>query len=283
VFDERERVELLDSRRRRRFSVLEPLGVVDRKIPQYLKIYRDLRRRIDEGELAPGDRLPPQRDLSRQFNVTLMTLRQAIQLLESDGLVSTRQGRGTYISPKLVSYDVRALRSLAQEMFAQGRPLTTRVLSRRTVEARPHAAELLEVEPGERLLELERLRLIDGKPVVYQRSHLPLWLAADLAALDLEDGSLYDYLDQTLGVEVVRAHETLRPIVLAAREAKLLDAAAGSPAIVSERLTYTTDDRPIVYDEATMPGDRIVVTAERRRSDLTVVYTLDPRTRERAT
>jgi GntR family transcriptional regulator len=154
------------------------------------------------------------------------------------------------------------------------------VLSRRYVEARPHAAELLEAEPGERLLELERLRLIDGTPVVYQRSHLPLWIAADLEALDLEAGSLYDYLDQTLGVEVVRAQETLRPIVLASREATLLEATEGSPAIVSERLTYTTGDRPIVYDEATMPGDRIVVTAERRRSDLTVGYRLDPRTLE---
>lgn len=256
------------------------MGVLDRKIPQYLKIYRDLRRRIENGELAPGDRLPPQRDLSRQFNVTLMTLRQAIQLLESEGLVWTRQGLGTYVSPKRVSYDMRTLRSLAQEMSAQGRPLTTRVLSRRYVEAQPHAAELLEVEPGERLLELERLRLIDGKPVVHQRSHLPLWVATDLEALDLEAGSLYDYLDQTLGVEVVRAHETLRPIVLAPREATLLEAAEGSPAIVSERLTYTTDDSPVVYDEATMPGDRIVVTAERRRSDLTVGYRLDARTRE---
>jgi GntR family transcriptional regulator len=256
------------------------LGVLERKIPHYLKIYRDLRRRIEEGELAPGDRLPPQRDLSGQFNVTLMTLRQAIQLLESEGLVWTRQGLGTYVSPKRVSYDMRTLRSLAQEMSAQGRPLTTRVLSRRNVEAKPHAAELLELDPGERLLELERLRRIDGKPVVYQRSHIPLWIAADLEALDLEGGSLYDHLDQTLGIEVVRAHETLRPIVLAGREARLLRATEGSPAILSERLTYTIGDRPIVYDEATLPGDRIVVTAERRRSDLTVGYRLDARTRE---
>ena len=248
------------------------MDLAGQRTPQYLRIYRTLKRRIDAGELAAGARLPAQRELSREFSVTLMTLRQAIQLLEREGLVKTRHGLGTFVASKQASYELSHVRSFAQEMNAQGLALTTRVLSHGFASPSPDVAARLAVDGDESVLMLERLRLIDDEPVVHQRSHLPQKLGVMLRGVDLSVGSLYDSLS-TLGVEVRRAHETIHPVALDAREARLLHAAAGAPAVLSRRTTFG-DGGPILYDEAIMPGDRLVISAERLSNDVTVTYQL---------
>jgi GntR family transcriptional regulator len=210
--------------------------------------------------------------LSLEFSVTLMTLRQAIQLLEREGLVKTRHGLGTFVASRQASYELSHLRSFAQEMEAQGLGLTTRVLSQGFVSPCPDVAARLAVDGDVSVFMLERLRLIDDEPVVHQRSHLPQWLAVALRGVDLSIGSLYDALS-TLGVEARRAHETLHPLALDEHEAQLLDAPAGAPAVLSRRTSFG-EGGPILYDEAVMPGHRVVIAAERLSDDVTVSYQL---------
>lgn len=250
------------------------MAALDERTPHYVRIYRHLKRQIEAHELMPGTRLPAQRELSRAFNVTLMTLRQAVQLLEQEGLVVTHHGLGTYVADRPVSYQLETLRSLAQEMAVQGHELMTKVLRRSLDLAPQHVAEALQANREAHVVVLERVRLVEAEAVVYQRSYIPLWLGEALSDIDLWQGSLYDCLDQRLGIDVVRADETIRAVVLASAEASVLGVAEGIPAILSERTTYTTDDRPIIYDEAFMPGDRIVICAARFRSDLSVGYRL---------
>ena len=202
-----------------------------------------------------------------------MTLRQAIGLLERDGLVNTRHGLGTFVRSKQVSYELSHLRSFAQEMNAQGLALTTRLLSAGFAQPSLDVAARLAVDGSESVFRLERLRLIDDEPVVLQRSHLPQWLGVALRGVDLAAGSLYDSLSE-LDVKVTRARETLHPVTLDEREALLLGADAGVPAIVSKRVTFGGDERPILYDEAIMPGDRLVISADRFSHDVTVSYQL---------
>lgn len=240
--------------------------------PRYVGIYRALKQRIEQGELAPEARLPAQRALSREFGVTVMTLRQAIRLLEQEGLVVTRHGAGTFVSPRHVAYTLSGVTSLAQELAAQGLELTTRVLTAGLEEATPPAALRLELR-GTDAYVIERLRLADGEPIALQRSHLPPSLGRRLAGIDLSRRSLYDVLAE-LGVDVVRASETLHPVVLDGRRAELLATEPGAPAVVSERLTFSTGDRPILYDVAYLPGDRVVITAERLARDVRVTYRL---------
>jgi GntR family transcriptional regulator len=248
------------------------VDLAGQRTPQYLRIYRTLKQRIEAGELAPGARLPAQRVLSREFSVTLMTLRHAIQLLEREGLVKTRHGLGTFIASKPAAYELSHLRSFAQEMNAQGLALTTRVLSHGFAAPSPDVAHRLEADGEESVFMLERLRLIGGTPVVHQRSHLPQWLGVALCGIDLSVGSLYDSLS-ALGVEVRRAQETIQPVTLDVREAHLLHAHAGAPAVLSRRTTFAGGG-PILYDEAVMPGDRVVISAERLSDDVTVSYQL---------
>jgi GntR family transcriptional regulator len=249
-------------------------AAIETRTPHYLRIYRELKRRIEAGSLRSGERLETQRALAQAFGVTVMTVRQALQLLEQEGLVVAQQGSGTFVAPKRVSYDMANLRSLAQEISEQGLPLTTRVLRHEFVSPHPRVVELLGLGPGEAVYLIERLRLIDGEPVVLQDSQLQPWLGETLADTDLTRVSLYDHLTDMLGIEIARAHETLRATSLKAAEASLLGEEPGAAALLSERLTYSGGGDVIIHDRALMAGDRLAVSADRFPSDISVGYRL---------
>jgi GntR family transcriptional regulator len=246
----------------------------ERRTPHYLRIYREVKRNIAEGATAPGERLPTQRDLAAAHGVTVMTVRQALQLLEQEELVVSRHGLGTFVAPQRIRYEIGNLRSLAQDVAGQGLELQTSVLRRGLVDPHPHVAELLRVEAGEPVFSIERLRLVGERPVVYQQSYLPAWLADRLEGVDLGAVSLYDHIQSELGIELCRALEKIHAVALAAPEALLLDEKRGAAALLSERVTYATSGDSIVFDRAFMPGDRVSVATERLISDITVGYEL---------
>jgi GntR family transcriptional regulator len=243
----------------------------DQRQPKYLRIYHDLAARIASHDWPPETPLPPQRELADEYDVTIMTLRQALQLLAHDGLIDTRHGSGTYVAPPRYAYDLGNLRSFAQDLASQGAQVTTRVLAADVVSAPAAIAERLGC--GTEAFRIRRLRLVDGRPVVWQASYLPVRLAHRLAPADLESRPLYSVLaDQ--GIQIGRASETIRPTTLEAADADALDRATSSPALLSHRISYTTDDQPVVDDHALLPGDSVSITAHRGPDTLQLSYTL---------
>ena len=98
--------------------------------PKYVAIAADLTARIRAGTYPPGTALPPQRELSTAYDVTLATLRQALQVLEREGLVSQQAGRGTFVAEPRIAYRLEELHSLADDLRAQGHTVDTTVVSR---------------------------------------------------------------------------------------------------------------------------------------------------------
>ena len=142
--------------------------------PKYLRIYTELRDRIEGGRWPAGSALPAQRELADEFGVSMMTLRQAVQLLADEGLVGTRHGLGTYVTPRF-AHDLGHLRSFASDLAAQGAPVTTRLLDAAAL-APPEAVGARLGGPAE-VLRLRRLRLVAGQP-----GHPPDVLAPGSAA-----------------------------------------------------------------------------------------------------
>ncbi len=246
-------------------------GNADHHQPKYLRIYHDLAARIASRDWPPETPLPPQRELADEYGVTIMTLRQALQLLAHDGLIETRHGSGTYVAPPRYAYHLGNLRSFAQDLASQGARVTTRVLAADVVTA--PAAIAARLDCGTEAFLVRRLRLVDGRPLVWQASYLPARLANRLDPADLENRPLYSILaDQ--GVHVGRVSETIRPTTLQPADADVLNRAAGSSALFSHRTSYTTDDEPVIDDHALLPGDSVSITANRRSDSLQLSYTL---------
>src|SRR5213595_289319 len=155
------------------------------RIPRYHRIADALRQQIREGELAPGAPLPNQRKLSKTFGVTLMTLRQALELLEREHLIVRRHGLGTFVAAPSVDYDILQLRRFAGDLLAQGEHVSTRLLGTRFVGGERRVTMALSLARGARLLAVDRLRLVDARPLGLQRSFLPARLGDDVVRAGL--------------------------------------------------------------------------------------------------
>jgi GntR family transcriptional regulator len=243
--------------------------------PKYVAICKDLRARITTGEYVPGRRLPSQLALAAAYGVSVMTLRQALAELGDEGLVETSHGRGTFVGARPFEYRLNHLSSFAQDMRRQGKFVTTRVLySGLVAEAEPEICARLALPAGERPYQLDRVRFVDGVPVVFQRSYLPASIGRKLQPNSLETESLYDVLRTQQQLDVVRAVETVKAVAMPAAEAKALGRPPGTPALLSTRLSLADGDRPILFDKAYISGEAVEVFADRVADSLRLSFRL---------
>jgi DNA-binding GntR family transcriptional regulator len=232
------------------------------RVPRYHRIADALRERIRVGELASGARLDNQRQLAKSFGVTLMTLRQALELLEREHLITRRHGLGTFVAAPSIDYDIMQLRRFAGDLSAKGERVATRLLATRFATADRRVAEALRLAGRPRVLVVERLRLVDEHPMSLQRSFLPSPLGDEVVRADLALTPLHQVLEFKLGVVVTRASETVSAVRLGRRDARDLGCRAGEPAFESERVSYDAGGAPVVFDRAFIPGDRFRITRE---------------------
>ena len=232
------------------------------RVPRYHQIAQSLRERMTEGRLAPGARLDNQRRLAQEFGVTLMTLRQALEVLERDGLIARRHGLGTFVASRSVDYDILQLRTFAGDLSAQGEDVTTRFLRSQFEHADREVARALVTRPRQRVFALERLRLVAGRPTSFQASYLSAALGEEVAKTDLRVTPLRQVLSFKLGIEIAAARETVSAIPLEARAARELGCRPGIPSFRSDRLSVAADGTPVVYDRVFIPGDRFRITRD---------------------
>src|SRR5688500_9574523 len=148
-------------------------------------------------------------------------------------------------------------------MQLRGLDPETRLIAARSAAASESVAAALDVEVGSPTLYLERLRVAGGEPLLLEQVHLPGERFPGLLATDLEQESLYALLTHRYGTQIVRAREALEPVLLRAREARLLDQPRRTPALRIEGTAYTADDRPIEFGRTFVRGDRTRYFIER--------------------
>ncbi|RLK61674.1 GntR family transcriptional regulator [Actinokineospora cianjurensis] len=245
--------------------------------PKYVAIQDDLVRRIAAAEFRAGRPLPPQRELSEEYGVSLMTLRQALRALEDEGVVEQVAGKGTYVRAHRVPYLAAGLGSIVDDLAAQGIAMTTVQLRAEVVTPTPDIARRLRAD---RVLEVERLRLVGSHPVVHQLSRIPAALGTALLDADFRTRSLYHLLTELCGKIPARATETITPVAATPDLAALLAVPPGTLCLRSTRLTLERDATPLVDDEATLVSDRMEVCIERETTTREFRYRLGTSTQD---
>jgi GntR family transcriptional regulator len=225
-------------------------------VPLHHQVYVDLRAALDDDEWSPGDRLPTERELARRYGCSLITVRRALDELVRERRIERTRGRGTFVLEPRIELDLGGTMSFTEEMQSRGLDPETRLISARPESASPTVAAALGLEPGSPTLYLERLRLADGQPFLLEKVHLPAERFPGLLASDLEHNSLYDILTTRYATPVVRARETLAPVLLHAREAGLLGDRRGNPALLVEGTAYAADGSPVEFGRTYVRGDR---------------------------
>ncbi|TML02236.1 MAG: GntR family transcriptional regulator [Actinobacteria bacterium] len=231
--------------------------------PAHTQIEERLAEAMAAGELRPGDRLPPERELAERFGVSRMTLRHALDSLAGRGMLVRARGRrgGTFVGEPKIERDLTTLAGLTHQLRRQGHRAGARVLAAREGPASRRTAGALRLEPGDRVYEVVRVRLSDGEPLALERSLFPAGRFPDLLDQPL-DASLYELLEQRYREPPVRAVERLEPVVADADEAEALGVKEGAPLLLVERVAYSAEGVPLEYARDLFRGDRTRVLVE---------------------
>lgn len=222
-------------------------------LPQYRQIERALRERLKS--MPPGERLPSDDELCREFGVSRMTARNAMQQLADDGLVERVPGRGTFsVVPPAHRYADR-LMAFSHEMARLGRTPASRMLACEIRPSTPPEAALLGIGPAEAVVLVRRLRLADGVPIAVETAVLVRQTANVVMAADLEHGSLHEAL-ASAGLHLRRGNATISAEAATAEDVRLLAVGKGSPLLVERRVIADPGGHPIEATESRYPGDR---------------------------
>jgi GntR family transcriptional regulator len=235
-----------------------------------MSIRDDLRVRISAGEWSPGGRLPSEADLAARYGVARMTIRQAVGALASEGIVVRRQGLGTFAAEQPPARSSIGLAALAEEscteaMSRQGHDVQTNLIKACVDQPPPAAREDLGLGPSALAVLVQRVRTIDGSPVVVLSSWLPFARFAGLVAHPLLNGSLYAMIEEHYGVRIVMARQRCTAAPADAYNAALLGLQPGDPVLRTVRTAYDSSNSAIEYSTSAMRAGYPIETIMQRQ------------------
>lgn len=208
-------------------------------VPLYRQLASHLEDEIRSGRLLPGARLPSETELTRHYGVSRITLRQAVTELVRKQLLARQQGKGTFVTAPAVRHDLRCSHGLLGSLFSQARGASARLLRYDLVVPPADIAALLALRPAERALRLDRLYLIDGRPVALAQG----WLVSQVGALSRTTARLMSTEDmmRQAGVVVASSEMTIRAEAAGAVVGRALGISPRASVLILRRKAFGAD------------------------------------------
>jgi GntR family transcriptional regulator len=203
---------------------------------------------IEEHQLEGGARLPPEPELAAMAGVSMVTVRRALAELATQAIVRREQGRGTFVAPRRVSAETTRIGSLRHGLGLDAQSTLETTLLHMELRASSEKERIrLALAQAAPVWEIQRLRLVDGRPMIHELSVIPMNLAPNLAAFfrPLPRQSLYALLETKYGLREAREEQTLVARRVSAAEAKLLQLARQDWVVQISGISYSTRGIPI--------------------------------------
>lgn len=232
--------------------------------PKYLQIADMLRNRILT-QMQPGDRFPPEVSLSIEFGVSRETIRQALEPLEKEGLISRTRGRGSFVTKRPVSRSVDKLTGMVEDFQALGLKTHARLVQKDIVKADEEVADQLKVEKGAMIVRTDRLRYLDDKPLAYHVAFLPADIGIRVLQEALEQTSIVYVLANTFRFPLEEDQQIIEADKADVSLAEHLGVPIGSPILLMRRVYITNGERPIAYFRSYYRADRYMYTVKLRQ------------------
>lgn len=225
--------------------------------PLYQQLKGFIIDKIERNEWGPGDQIVSENQLYDMFDVSRNTAKKAIEDLVQEGILYRIQGKGTFVSQPKIEHSLSAFYSFSQVLKDKGLNPKDIIIHIRTEQATRKIAQALQIEEGESVLVLKRLRCANDEPIILENSYLPkakVHQAEMLASVG--ETPLYDILQETFQIVVTSAKETFEPVLVREEEAELLHVTAGSPALLLERVAFDQTKTPVEFCKSIVRGDR---------------------------
>ena len=217
-------------------------------IPLYIQLKEILQDHIDHKVWQPGDQLPSEPDLCRQYGISRTVVRQAFQEMQRDGVIYRRKGKGTFVAePKFRESHIQKLTGFYQDMVERGYHVVSKVLNQEVIPADSKIARYLELEPETPVVRTTRLRFVNNEPINLVTAYVPHECCPELVNADLTNQSLYAFLERECGRVIVRGRRIIEAVQAAEDEAQLLEVETNAPLILVNGVSYAQDGSPIEY------------------------------------
>ncbi|NMB25725.1 MAG: GntR family transcriptional regulator [Firmicutes bacterium] len=222
----------------------------------YIQISDAILERIEAGELKPHERLSSERDLSEEFGVNRLTVRKALGMLVSQGVLYKVPSKGTFVAEPKLSQEMNVLVGLSDQLIRSGLQPGAKVLEISIVPAIRSVAKNLEVGEGTPVYYIHRVRYANREPIALERCYVPVQYYRGLETYDLENRSLYGIMGEEFGRPVRLARQGLEPVLATEDEARLLGISQPASLMMILRVGLDIDGVPVEYSKDLYRGDR---------------------------
>ena len=223
-------------------------------LPAYLQIHDQIKKEIDEEVWQIGQRLPSERDLAETFQVSRMTLRQAITLLVEEGVLERRVGSGTFVASTRVQEKMRGTTSFTEIMKSQGKTPSSQLISYRRTLPSKQEVEKLGINKTENIIRMERVRYADKLPVVYEVASIP-----EKFIKNFNKEEITSHFFQTLqehGYKIGKSQQTIYARLAKEKIAHYLGITRGHAIFALTHVSYFEDGTAFEYVKSQYVGER---------------------------
>jgi GntR family transcriptional regulator len=227
-------------------------------VPLYVQLAAYLRIQIQNGVLQPGDMMIAEKSLCEILNVRRTTVRQSMNKLVEEGFLVRYRGKGTFIANSKIKRNMNHLYNFTEDMKLIDAKPSSKVIKAEVLERCPDAiADILKLPTAQTpVFYLERLRLANQEPILWERTYIPYYLCNKIETFDFNKNSLYQILNETYHLDMYHAKESLDAIILSRSEAALLECSTKNAGYKITRISYLDSGFAFEYTTSVTRADK---------------------------
>lgn len=225
--------------------------------PLYQQIVTSLKQDIERKKYSPGHLLPTEDELTRTFDASRTTIRSAIGVLEKEGYVFRKQGKGTIVKDPKSAQNLNYLSSFTDSLLERGITVETGILSIRTINPPQKVAQELNISDAEKVCWIQRTRIADNIPIAIVNNYLLARTVPGLEGLSdsLRYNGLYQVLETEYGLKLHSAVDTITVYLSGPLEEEMLQLTEPTPLFLNRRTTWLEDGTPFEHVISMIRGD----------------------------
>jgi GntR family transcriptional regulator len=224
-------------------------------VPIYHQLEEYIKHQIENGVLAEESIIPSEREYAELFQISRMTVRQAINNLVSEGYLKRQKGRGTFVTKKKVEQELQGMTSFTEDMLSRGMNPSSILLSFQITATDKKTALALKIEEEDSVYIIKRIRLADGAPMALETAYIPVKIVPGLTE-ENSNLSLYQYIEENLALSISEATQEIEASTADQLDAETLEITIGAPILLIERISYLQEGIPFELVKSTFRADR---------------------------
>lgn len=242
------------------------MGLARGPIPLYFQLANLLRSAISAGQFRSGDVLPTESELCRTYQVSRITVRQALALLVAEGLIQRQQGRGTFVSSPSRNARVFRVQGSAEAVTGLSGEFFYKLLSISTRRPPGRVRRYLKLAADEKAVLFKAINVPQGEPISYIETYVPVPIGSRIRQQDFSDSSILSAIERTGGYLVEGTIHMVFPALVDRRLSQHLLLQVGMPILRIECVYYTAQEKPLEFATAWYRPDRYQYVVELKRA-----------------